>query len=222
MAFPTVAATNTSTQASSTSHTVNLPASIAAGDLLLIFFGYNNSADDVTTPSGWTQFFNVTNGGRFYAYYRVADGGEGSTVTITSGTSGISQHNSYRITGYQGTPESATALGASTTPDPPNLTPSWGADDTLWIAATHPVNSAADLTAPTNYGGLIQTAPTSFQVGSANRQLNAASENPGTFANASNSVWEAATVAIQPAVAGQPMVKRFGGVPGMALNRGVW
>ena len=202
MTFPVVAATNTSTQASSTSHTVNLPASIAAGDLLLIFFGYNNSADDVVTPSGWTQFINVSNGGRFYGYYKVADGGEGGSVSITSGSAGNSQHNSYRITGYQGTPEVATATGSSATPDPPNLAPSWGAADTLWVAAAHPVNGAADLTAPTNYGGLIQTAPSTFHVGSATRQLNAASENPGTFGGANNSVWETATVAVRPAGAG--------------------
>jgi hypothetical protein len=203
VAFPVVAGTNTSTQASSTSHTVNLPASIAAGDLLIIFFGYNNTADDVTTPSGWTQFFNDVNGIRFYGFYKVADGGEGATVTISSSTSGASRHASYRITGYQSVPEATTSTGASATPDPPNLTPSWGAADTLWLASTHCANSTTDLAAPTNYGSIVQSAiQNSAQVGVAQRNLNAASDNPGTFTGATNSLWVAATVGVRPTAGG--------------------
>lgn len=202
MTFPVVAGTNTSTQTSATSHTVNLPASIAAGDLLIVLFGWPATADDVSTPSGWTQFMNVLNNTRLYGFYRVADGGEGSTLTVTSSSSAASRHNSYRITGYQGTLEVATATGSSTTPNPPNLAPSWGAEDTLWIAAAHNSNTTADIAAPTNYGNLLEAFLSPFEMNSARRELNASSEDPGTFANASNAQWQAATIAIRPAAAG--------------------
>src|SRR5215472_3753213 len=56
MAFPVVAATNTSAVSSNaTSHTVNLPSGITSGDLLLIFFGDSlNGGASTTTITGWT------------------------------------------------------------------------------------------------------------------------------------------------------------------------
>lgn len=204
MTFPTVQATNTSTDASGdASVVVSLPASISAGDLLIIFvYTVVLGNHDLTTPSGWTQLFKVGGGTAdvVAAYYKVASGSEGATVTVTSDQNvSNSSHNSYRITGYSGTPEAATATGSSTTPDPPNLAPSWGADDTKWIAVTGCQNTAADLAAPTNYSGLLEALDSVFECASASRDLNAASEDPGTFANASNAAWTAATVAIRGA-----------------------
>ena len=226
MTFPTIAATNTSTDASGDANiVVNLPASIASGDLLVIFVrSVAGAGHNLTTPSGWTQLFHVGGGTAavFAAYYKVASGSEGSTVTVTADQNIInSAHNSYRITVYNGTPEAATATGSSTTPDPPSLSPSWGADDTKWIAATGCGNATADLGAPTNYGGLLEALDSVFECGSANRDLNAASEDPGTFSNATNTSWVAATVAIRGA-SGHPARKRMGGVPyAHAMNHGI-
>jgi hypothetical protein len=223
--FPVVAATNTSsTGTAGTTHTVSLPASIAAGDLLLIFLHGRDSGGVNTpgfsAPSGWSTRYNTDNLGNAAGaavFYKVASGSEGASVNVTSTNNVESAHASARVTGYAGTPESGTvATGTSTTPNPPSLTPSWGALDTLWFAVAHPRNSGNDLTAPTNYGSIVQSleAGSSTQVAFATRNLNATSDDPGTFANANNAFWFAGTIGVQPAAEGQPAVKRMGGVEG--------
>ena len=208
MTFPVVEATNTSQEAGTTSHTVSLPASIAAGDLLIILlFAYDpglGGPPDLSTPSGWTQLYDIDDAVSSLAgYYRIADGSEGASVNVVSSNNSNSVHNSYRISGFTGTPEvSARATGVSATPNPPSHTPSWGAADTLWLAITHCANTAADLTAPTNYTNIIQANDGAFSTGSARRELNAASEDPGTFAGADAAVWSALTMSIQGESAG--------------------
>jgi hypothetical protein len=229
VAFPTVAATNaTAFSASTTNIVLNLPASIAANDLLTVFVNAHDdagvTAPTLTTPSGWTQLFHaqsVGNARTLAAYYKVASGSEGATLSIAVDVTVSGASTSYRFTDYTGTPEAGTtATGTSTTPDPPNLTPSWGADDDTWIVVCACTNNTSDLTAPTNYGSLSQPrdSGSTQQLASATRDLNATSENPGTFANANNAGWSANTVAIRGVAAGQPTVKRAGGVEGMHSN----
>lgn len=69
-----------------------------------------------------------------------------------------------------------------------------------------------------NYAGI--TAVT-YALGMAYEiQTTATARNP-TLSGTGTSVM-AARIATFKAAAGQPIVKRFGGVPGMAINRGVW
>src|SRR5580765_342760 len=106
MAFPVIAAGNTSTNASGTSHTVNLPTGIVAGNLLVVVFG-GSAAATLTWPAGWTQFLTGgATGAVLNAAYKLADGSEGSTITVTSGaTSLTSNARSYRITGSGEAPQ---------------------------------------------------------------------------------------------------------------------
>ena len=212
MATPTVEATNTSNQSPRTSHTVNLPASIAAGDLLLALFSQDGSAANETTwPAGWTEMFDVLGGDDtnvFSAAYRQADGDEGVSITVTTTNSVGSGHNTYRISGAENpatrAPESATSTATNAAPDPPNLTPTGGAKDYLWIAATG-YNGGADPTtsAPTNYTNLIEGVHggSGTDCSSGRRALNASSENPGTFTTTDDeaALGSAATFAIHPA-----------------------
>src|SRR5262245_10895511 len=134
MSFPTVAGTNTSANSSaSTSHTVNLPASIASGDLLIIFIADSiGTANSGFSASGWTALAKCDNGTNhgFQCLYKIASGSEGGSVVVTSAASGKTAHNSYRITGWHGTspPEQGTPVtgGGGANPDPPSLSPSWG------------------------------------------------------------------------------------------------
>lgn len=208
VAFPTVAATNTSqTNNASTSHTVALPSSISAGNLLIIVFGVFTAT--VSTPSGWTSFFNNTSGdSTLYGFWKLASGSEGASVTITTGASRNSAHNTYRITGWTGTPEAATATGSDTTPNPPSLTPSWGFTKTLWIAAEGSLRASAShaITAfPSGYSGGISatgTIPiilTSDVCGSAWLQSAGASQNPGAFTVNASVPWVAVTIGVRPA-----------------------
>ena len=204
MAFPTVAAENGGTD-TGTSHTVNLPSNISYGDLLIVFFacGYQVT---VTFPEGWAQLFlDETSYVQFGCWYRVADGSEGASIEVTTSDWRGSSHTTYRVTGYSGTPEAGTAvIDLGTAPDPPSLTPSWGAKDTLWLAAVGYFAGTATVTAyPTNYSNgrndRLDNGDYGVGIGSARRELNAASEDPGTFTLSAWSRLISNTVAVQPA-----------------------
>jgi hypothetical protein len=201
VAFPTVAATNTSvTAVADVNHTVSLPASISAGDLLVVFFGVFTGT--VTTPTGWTSLDALS--GWYKFLYRVADGSEGATLAVATGSSTVAIHLSYRITGQHAStaPEVGTrATATSANPNPPSLDPAgWGAEDTLWIVFNNADGS--DTTGyPASYSNGIATFTGSTAGGMAARQLNATSEDPGTFTLTGSVQWQANTVAVRPAAA---------------------
>lgn len=217
MAFPVVAATNTSTQATnSTSHTVNLPTGISAGHLLLIFFAQDNSGGGTASASGWTELFNEVDNQsntRITVFYRFATGSEGSTVTVTTTVTEQSSHASLRITGAHASEVPANAHlaapGSSVNPNPPSLNPAnWDVEDTLWIATCIWDNSVGVTGSayPTNYSGsqitVNPTSSTGVGLMLATRDLAAASEDPGTFTISASEQWAAATVAVRPAAGG--------------------
>lgn len=214
MAFPS-AGTPVQTQFASsvTSMPVVMPATVNSGDLLLSLVEVRN-AGTWTPPSGWTAIATLSQAGggavgKLDGFYKIAAGTEaGTTPTYTASTGTTAVWQTIRVTSWQGTtpPEAGTSSGDATAADPPNLTPSWGADDTLWLAiAGHAAISAAAFTAaPTNYTGFQNNGASSggsaASLASATRQLNAASENPGVFtAGGSNRFWAAATIAVRPA-----------------------
>ena len=138
MAFPQVAAYNTSVRATSgTSHTVSLPAGISPGDLLLVFF----STDGDNTISNWggfTQIFSANNGtsAHLSVAYKIALGSD--TLTVTTTSSETSAHVSYRITGHNTSQMPQASSGAVLTdanPDPDSLSPTGGQKEYLWFAA---------------------------------------------------------------------------------------
>lgn len=212
--YPVVAATTSSakTAATGTTHTVSLPSGIQAGDLLLVFWVDADVASTVATPSGWTELFNMvgTADQRRYAMYRVADGSEGATVTVTTSNAERSAHTAYRIAAgsYQGEPVAGTVnSNTSTSPDPNSLTSGFGSVPTLWIASSHSAGTSAATTPPTNYsvdafGYSGNTGTGHARMTTASRKLTAASENPGTFALGASVVWGANTVALQGIAAG--------------------
>lgn len=100
MTFPVVQATAvTHYSANQTSHLINLPAGIAAGDLLLLWFCVD-SEETVTTPAGWTIAAGpLDNVDTSVLYKKIASGSEGSTVTIVTDSSESSSAVAYRISG---------------------------------------------------------------------------------------------------------------------------
>lgn len=212
MAFPQTAAPTESTIENVTNHPVLMPPVVNAGDLLLVFFGSQNRA--VTPPAGWTLISTGNNNYELNVFRKVAAGTEAGTSPVFTTDSGAnSSHQVYRVTSWHGTtpPEGGTsATSSSTTPNPPSLTPSWGAEDTLWIAAFNGGfnGSPSVSTYPTNYtNGVDTVSGGGFQVsllGTARRELNAASDDPGTFTISGAAEWVAQTVAVCPAVAIPP------------------
>jgi hypothetical protein len=209
MAFPQVAATNSgASTVNQTDHAVNLPSGIVSGDLLIVLFGADSN-EEVGWPGGWTELIdlNANTESTLSIGYRIADGTEGSTITVTTGTSEASVHQSYRITGHAGagTPPqvSAGAGGLSSNANPDGLTPTGGAKDYLWIAFAAIDGSGNQPTvAPTNFTNLFaQESPGGSGhvcMGAARLELNAASQDPGTFTSPSDD-WNACTLAVHPA-----------------------
>lgn len=217
MAFPAVQARNTSSVGSAgTSHTVSLPAGITSGDLLMVAFSYAVTGNTITWPGGWTEFgwspVEQTGGGTngLACAFRQADGTEGATISVGTSVSTRSAHVSYRISGHENPatelPQGASALAQNSSGDPPSLTPTGGAKDYLWLAVSAGSEDTVETAAPASYTDLQAIAGTGgggagtkCVIATAERQLNAASENPGAFSGASaSSDWAAATIAIHP------------------------
>lgn len=214
MAYPT-SGTPVQTQFASavTSMAVNMPATVDSGDLLLAFAEVRN-AGTWTPPTDWTEFKAQLGGssvGELTCFYKIAVGTEdGGTATWTASTGTTAIWQVIRVTGWHGTtpPEAASAQGDYTTnPNPPSLSPSWGAEDTLWLeVAGNSATSTLTTGASTNYSGYQANTASSggsqVNIASAYRQLNASSEDPGVFASAKNiRYWAAVTIAIRPTAA---------------------
>ena len=222
MAFPVVQARNeTSFTAAATSFACNLPASIASGDLLIVILASGGTnAQQFNTLTGWTELVDENNTFGVHAWYRLADGTEGATVTFTCTGSSRAASVSYRISGAENpatqAPQISTvATGTSAAPDPGTLTPTGGAKDYLWLTffANGSIEEADDDTwlnnAATNYSNQLAitsgTGGTNVAaiLGSCERTANATSENavwPASSTDAS-AAWRAFTIAVHPATA---------------------
>ncbi len=209
--------TPTSFPTDSTTHNVQMPATVNSGDLLMVFIS-SDGTPDFTTPSGWTGFFFwnswAGSGNKFSMWAKRSDGTEGgTTVNWATNVAEKAAAQVYRITGWRDSGtitndiEWANAGATSTTPDPPSLNPvNWDVEGTLWIAS-YGAEDNDDLTSyPTGYSGGTFTksdaalSTTSTSMASAWRNLAAASEDPGTFTTAASKFWIASTVAVRPAV----------------------
>ena len=90
-----------SSNANATTHTVQIPSSVQAGDGLLLFLAENTTAT-ISTPAGWTIVGTVTDDGATTRVWRkVATGGDaGSNVSVN--LSAISKAG-FTVAAYRGT-----------------------------------------------------------------------------------------------------------------------
>lgn len=201
MAFP-VDAARIASSAFSTNKVCNLPSGIVSGHLLVLILR-SAASDTHSTPNGWTALVlnnsadasdDVTS-----IWYRIADGLEGSTVTVSCTAETWFAAICWRITGAR-TPElSTTATGLSATPDPPSFTPSGGASDYLWLwlGGWEGTGTSPPSGNPTNYSNPVgASGSTVVKVAGASRQLGAASENPPSWTITSADDWSAWTLAV--------------------------
>lgn len=220
MAFPVVEGRASSGESSAvTSHTVSLPASIAAGELLLIFWGHeaaDGGPDQVTDPSGWTRYKAMetleTNDNAGIAWWREATGSEGASVTVSTGSDSMkSSHSSYRISGAEDPdtqpPETSTGQTgnsdtASHTGDA--LSPTGGSKEYLWIAWEF--ENGGTPGAPSGYTNRVGNSSGQPSANSASHTaedtLEAATEDAGDWGvKGTNKNWGAVMVAVHPASA---------------------
>jgi hypothetical protein len=193
--------------AGTTSHMVAMPASVAAGDLLLMQF-VNDGSATVAVPAGWTLLTSNNNSTavRSSWFYRIASGAEGGTSVdlVTS----AAEHGAAQVHRFQsGTfdpavaPAVAVATGSSVSPNPPALSPAWGEADTYWIAAYGADDDDATTGWPLVDGQTYTpsgTGTTTCSAASCVLALRVASIDPGLFTMAATEEWIAATVAIKP------------------------
>lgn len=200
MAFPTVQTRATYNPGTTVAlQPVTLPSGIQAGDILILACSTNGNVFP-QQPAGWKTIINNPGGGGatdrcLVVFSRLADGSEGATVTVDIGTTVPLCALTWRISGAEDA-EGASASGSSTTPNPPNLAPTWGIEDTLWLALTGPRGSTISAY-PGSYTQTRFVNSGTILVAGCERSLRAASENPGTFTK-TNDVWVAGTVAIRP------------------------
>lgn len=110
--------------------TVTVPSG-AVGDLLLL---YSCGWSDIylTGPSGFTALpiSPRADGVNLRFWYRITDGSEAASYSLTSGTGNFI---CWLMARYS-TAALVEVAYTNVSNDPPTLTPSWGSADTLWIA----------------------------------------------------------------------------------------
>lgn len=220
-AFPQVVTNSQSSinTSATTSHNVTLPTSLVNGNLLICMVAVD-LANSVGWPGGWTEFFeaSVGTGQTIAGAWRAIDGSETSPISVSTSGGTRSAHQCYQLSGAENPatqpPQVPTAAtGTSANPNPPALTPTGGAKDYLWFAvAGHEVTATPSCVGtvgsyPANYGnGVHQTSgggvETEGRLAVARRELNASSEDPGTFTitapDCSGMEWASTTIAVHP------------------------
>lgn len=223
-AFPVVATVGHSTEASDvTTHDAIVPASISAGNLLLMAIGFQNVGNIDPTVSGsitgWTALCFTTEASTDFSasggfYYKFASGSE-TNFTYTSSASTTSVTRIWRITGaHASTPPECTASTFTDSDANSNsLTVSWGAEDNLWFSTFAKYNNNDQITAyPTNYTGNqyngYSATGDAIQFGAATQNLNSISDNPDTYTFSGSGRGVEFTIGIRPAAVAPPSTRR--------------
>lgn len=200
MAYPTVGGySSCSNDANSTSHSIIMPGSISAGDLLLVLFVSDgictHSINTSVSGNKWVTYDtndigDDNTGITATIYYKVAETTNALTITTSEG-----QYSSclvYRIvagsydTNFE---HSKTGVNSSN----PNLTTCSGlfSAEALWIGFIAHNNTVVASAPPTSFTGLLTQAGTgseSCSISSARREYTGTSLDPDAF-TASISFW---------------------------------
>jgi hypothetical protein len=192
--------------------TVNLPASISAGDLLIVH-GRTGGSPTFNLPSGWSWLVqnhvadasdDVTS-----IIWRIADGAEGATLSWDLSATAKGSTLAYRITGHDfGILDVQVAIGTGANANPP-VTTTLPSDDYLILVFAGLDGETQTYTVPTNYvnlqtanSGTAGIATTNNVTASASRALTGiTSEDPGAFTNGAPSTgWTTFTLAVRQTV----------------------
>lgn len=213
------------TGASSTP-SVNLPATVNAGDTLLVVFRSAGLGAVGWPDASWNELFDDASDAsddQTACAWKKATGTEGGTSITLSSANAKFAAVAYAIANAADPttrpPEFATLVtGTSQNPDPGTVTPTGGSKDYMFIAvAAYEGEQATPPTYPTNY----DTAPISAHSGTAAatasncrvsaicRRALASSEDAGSFTISVSDDWTATTIAIHPQAAAIPQICTF-------------
>jgi hypothetical protein len=192
MAAPVDAARATTDQPTgSLSQAVNLPGSISSGDILFAVVRAT-AGTTISWPAGWTELDETSldaSDDTQSCAWRIADGTEGATITVTLGTSRPIVALCYRITGGDslviGTPASNSA---NANPNSPSLDALRSGYDVLWLSVGGFDRSATLTSGPSGYSNATLFVGTAsgaiIGVLGASKQVTSddGTEDPGTWA----------------------------------------
>lgn len=203
-----------------TTYDVDLPATVDAGDRLILILGIPRSYGGlVSGPSGWTQREAVDTSFRaLLIYERIADGTEGGgTATFVTNNARRGAAMVIREDAAHASQDIETAtvtVSPTSSFDPPSLTASWGAESTnIWLTGAVTTADDADTTItayPANYGAGstevvqsrdVEDAGDDCTLFIAERVANVATEDPGSFSIDNNEGSVAFTIALRGAAA---------------------
>jgi len=216
MAFPTqYDYTLYSSHSSQTSFSVDFP-STQAGDLLLLLIGSDGDNSYSNNDGDFTLVGEYSNGNSVYAgvLCKIATGSESGNFSIT-----FNQRENYAvmlldIQGADSTmPDISVNSGYGNQPDPPVLSPTWGALDTMWVTffAQDTATSNAyviQYSMPYNQGNLDSDDGFggNVLVGASSDEVNTATLYPNSYNTNISDQWVAYTIGIKPASAYIPQI----------------
>lgn len=195
-----------------TTHTVNLPAGIEAGDLVILSLNARATIlglSALNLPSGWTSLaYDTSVNTSFVRSIAIIATGSMSTVTInTPGASTSITSNGYCFSSYSLFPScSSYATGTSANPNSPSLaTPVlWGGDPhKLCISVMHLKGNVTASAIPSGYGDQISSLSSNDnRTYSARREVQSSGdEDPSSWTiegtNPGTQEWRAATIAVR-------------------------
>lgn len=127
---------------------LDYPAGMSVGEMLIAVIFTENVGSPFTWPSGWVEVSDEPNGaGDVGVAYRIVTGTEGSSFNVTLSAVTPAVGFVARVPGAD-TSTAPEASSLSTTPNPPSLTASWGADKTLFLAVYGQVSPTVFPTPP--------------------------------------------------------------------------
>lgn len=216
MAFPAYESTTpTASVGATTSHTINMPATVNSGDLLI---AVNATFPDtaINEISGWTKILgdlDTAVAGVMAILVRVADGTEGGgSYDFTTTSNSRMVGHIIRVSSWYGSLPGVEVGGVSgatnAAPNAGEMTPSWGSADQLWIWFVAAGDDDATISAaPTGYSNLVSTPSgggtnAGCEVGTATKTSTATSDNPDAGTISETEGYQTGVIAIRPAAAG--------------------
>jgi len=198
-----------------TSHGVDMPATVTAGDrlTLAVTFGHENYTAP-TELDDWalavaSNLYTPWNGWAIYIsdVLSTAEAAAlaGATVTFATTNNTRSSSQVIRTSGCRAGGEGTawdiefTTKTSSDSPNPPSLTTSWGADEHRWYALAIYGSAGETVSAyPTSYTSVADGNVASLvQIGSAHHTTSAATEDPTAFTLTATENWQGVTLAFR-------------------------
>jgi len=201
--------------------TVNMPVigGFQTGDLMIVTFCNYGPSGDEEMPPPWAPLdgrSSYPNGlATINLWYRIADEEMDPSVIVSwAGGPAFTTWQAFRIVGHKQAypsrePESNgayTVTFTNTTPNPPILTPTYGAKETMWMAfaCVEKEGITATFSAiPTGFNAIRTTdsandGSTAVSLASVYKKMNTSTMNPYAFTTDYAVAWSTITVSIEP------------------------